>query len=188
MVSIYELHGWSDVVPWLGWTLVVLATGKALFRSFLLEELRTRWKQKQFAKQQEASKRSWEIKENRRWTAESARGEAQATHIPLTPQRKDENIAWLRKAFETTLRFRILNYFLSCIACQSFWAALGIFLCTRSVEVWWPDAFLSALAYSATASLAARPSSRSALPLSPEEQRRQQPPARQPGGCLHGDC
>lgn len=136
MTSVYEIQNWAGVLSFSAWTLVVCAIAKFLFGSYPAAELLyrlarlDRQRQKRIAERKSAS--------------QSAPGE--------DPSQQGTPGLLLAPAWQ-----RVLSYFLTCFACQSFWAAVVVYALTRSPTDWRAWLF-SAAAYSAAATMLAKAS------------------------------
>ncbi|MBE7458197.1 MAG: hypothetical protein KJ057_09890 [Phycisphaerae bacterium] len=134
MTSIYEIATLTSVLTFSAWTLVVCAIAKFLFGSYPAAEILYRLAQRDKARQEHAANLS----------AATPVGEHAAT----------VQGALLQPRIATAGQ-RLLSYFLTCFACQSFWAAMAVYALTRGASDWRGWVF-SAAAYSAAATILAR--------------------------------
>lgn len=134
MTSIYEITNLTSVLTFSAWTLVVCAIAKFLFGSYPAAEILYRLAQRDKSRQEQIA----------RLSASKPAGASIAAE-------REESLRFR----DTPVGQRVLSYFLTCFACQSFWAAMAVFALTRTISDWqgW---FFSAAAYSAAATLLAR--------------------------------
>lgn len=145
MTSVYEIQNGSGVLSFAAWTLVVCAIGKFLFGSYPAAELLYRLARLDRQRQQRI----------------------QETKSPAPPTRAIEKPGIHADAglHLAPAWHRALSYFLTCFACQSFWAAVVVFALTRNTNDWRAWLF-SAAAYSAAATMIAK-ASHGRIPAAP---------------------
>lgn len=137
MTSVYEIQNWAGVLNFTAWTLVVCAITKFLFGSYPAAEVLYR-----------LARLEWQRRQRVPETTSPAppRGTEENPGRPGEPS-LDVAPAWQRA----------LSYFLTCFACQSFWAAILVYGLTRNATDWRAWLF-SAAAYSAAATMLAKAS------------------------------
>lgn len=124
----------AGVLSFAAWTLVVCAVAKFVFGSYPAAEILYRLAQSDKARQERI---------------------AHQTAVNAAPARVEPAHDELARARAAPAGQRVLSYFLTCFACQSFWAAIAVFALTRGTSDWRAWVF-SAAAYSAAATILAR--------------------------------
>lgn len=150
MTSVFEITGWDQVASFFVWTLAVCALAKAIFGSFVAAELQYRLALRDNPRRQRISRLNWEIGNRTRWSDDVARGSPHAAAVRLTDEEVDAKRQELQSLASTSLARRAVQFLLNCWACQTFWAAVAVFVITRGgvdVGAW----LLSAAAYSGAA-------------------------------------
>lgn len=138
MTSVCEITNLAGVLSFAAWTLVVCAIAKFLFGSYPAAELLYRLARRDRVRQQKAAELA--ASTTRSLSGERSNVERELEQLRVAP-------AWQR----------LLSYFLTCFACQTFWAAIVVFTLTRGTNDWRAWLF-SAAAYSAAATLLAKAS------------------------------
>ncbi|MCG3127398.1 MAG: hypothetical protein CHACPFDD_02258 [Phycisphaerae bacterium] len=134
MISIYEIHGWSDMAAFLAWTLAVCAIAKALFGSMPAAELQYRFSLRDAPRRQRMNRLNWEISNRIKWDEDVARRSAHAAKQPLSDAEIESRHVELQQLARSSLAWRAFTYFMGCFACQAFWTALVVFAFTRGLS------------------------------------------------------
>lgn len=134
MTSVYEVTNLAGVLSFAAWTLVVCAIAKFLFGSYPAAEVLYRLARRDRLRRQRIAELSAIVASRPSGESSDLRPRLEMIHAPL----------WQR----------VLSYFLTCFACQTFWSAVAVFAFSRETTNWRAWLF-SAAAYSAAATLLA---------------------------------
>lgn len=145
MTSIFEIRGIDSAITFLAWTFAVFALVRAIFASFPAAEIRVRLWLREKPRRERVHRLEWELHHRAELAGpiELAQPGRQLDPAEISA-RRDEHAALVRRS----LLFRAGNDLAGCVACQSFWVALLLFLLTRGPDL--VAAILTAAACSTT--------------------------------------
>ena len=126
MTTIHQLDTVGGWLAFAAWTLVVLGISKALFRSFPAEEFLAWWMSRMSRAAAAIHRMRWELQHNVVWSPDVAQGDPMAAQVALTPDERETRKHALDRLRAGTTPHRAVLYLLACVACQSFWMALGV--------------------------------------------------------------
>ena len=148
MVVISEM-AWAVVPMAACWALVVHGLTRAIFRSFVADEIKARLGMRYSERFHELAKRRWELKHGYHFDETLIQnGTIHEQGMPL-----GDDLPGVKRAFRAgmrqTLPARINNYLLSCRFCQACEVAAVVFMLTRPMSCWWPDLIPTVIMYGA---------------------------------------
>lgn len=182
MISLYEVATIADAARFMLWTLAVVGVAKALFGSFPAAELHS-WLRARM------ERRMMRVRMLIGWLRNGKRAPRSATNnpnadppppVPLTDDERRRYEAELQQMRPATLAIRAALWLLSCFLCQSFWAAVLVYLVTRGFD----DLRAMLATTFAAAALAVMLATWIGVYSPPAGD----PNARQRGGCPGGNC